>query len=195
MKRSLGMFTARSEFRLSLRSDNADLRLTQKGYDIGCVGNDRYEKFKNFREKYDKALEYLTSLSYSVVHWKTKIPELAIQADNPYKKNCIELLRLEGTKVSTFEKFIDPKFKYILEDNQLMERIKIYSLYHDNETKQSDEINEIRKHESINLPDNFDYNKLSISNESKEKLFAFKPTSLGAAIRIPGSYLLICILM
>jgi tRNA uridine 5-carboxymethylaminomethyl modification enzyme len=180
------MFTARSEFRLSLRSDNADLRLTQKGYDIGCVGNDRYEKFIKFKKKYDKAIEHLTSLSHSVVYWKSKIPSLAIHADNPYKKNCIELLRLEGTTVPTFENFIEPSFRFILEDKNLMERIKIYSLYHENETKQANEINEIKKHESINLPDNFDYNKLSISNESKEKLFTFRPTSLGAAMRVPG---------
>lgn len=181
------MFTGRSEFRLTLRSDNADLRLTQKGYDFGCVSAERYAKFQSFKKKYDLGIDYLKSVVKSVVYWKSKIPSIPMTIDNPVNKNMFELLRFENCDLDTLKDLIEPKYNYLLEDKELSERIKIQGIYDYDESRQLDEITEMKKHESISLPPEFDYNRIvSLSNEAKERLFNHKPTSLGAASRIPG---------
>jgi tRNA uridine 5-carboxymethylaminomethyl modification enzyme len=67
-----------------------------------------------------------------------------------------------------------------------MQRIKIYAFYAREEKRQFDEIDDIKFNESIHLPTDFDYNKISLSLQAKEILFKYKPTTLGAATRIPG---------
>lgn len=180
------MFTGRSEYRLTQRCDNADLRLTEKGYKIGCVGDDRYQKFMSFKTKYDEFISYLESISLSTYRWKTEFPSLPLQGDSPIRKTAIDILELESVTINNIEKIIEPKYRYLLEDKKLIDRIKIHATYKNEEIKQKEEIEYIRKHEQISLPVDFDYNKVSISRESKEKLFNYKPTTLGAAIRIPG---------
>ncbi|CAF0725893.1 unnamed protein product [Brachionus calyciflorus] len=180
------MFTGRSEYRLSLRCDNADLRLTEKGYEIGAVQDHRYEKFKQFKHLYDDALEFLGSVTYSVPVWKAKIPSLPCEADNPCNKNILDLLRIEGVNIKMFENFVTPKYKYLLEDEKLSQRVKIYCVYSEQERRQNVEMDDIRKNESISLPVNFNYEKLNLSKEAREKLVNHKPISLGAASRIPG---------
>lgn len=180
------MFTGRSEFRLSLRADNADLRLTDKGREIGCVRDARYEKFTEFKNKYNEAIEYLKSIKHSSTYWKSKLPSLPFQADSPTNRTLFEILKFESCTFSSIENFIENKYKYLIEDTKLAERVKIQCVYEHDELKQLDEINEVKRNESIILPYDFDYNKLSISNDAKEKLFTYKPTSLGAATRIPG---------
>lgn len=127
------MFTGRSEYRLTLRSDNADLRLTEKGYQIGSVQQNRYENFKKFKQLYEEGLELLGSINYSVASWKSKIPSLPCESDNPVKKTVLDLLRIEGVGIKMFEGFIQPKYKYLLEDEKLSDRIKISCIYSDSE--------------------------------------------------------------
>lgn len=180
------MFTGRSEYRLSLRCDNADLRLTQKGFEIGVVKRERYEKFMQFKNLYDQGLEYLGSLNYSVLSWKTKVPSLPCEPDKPAYRNALELLRIEGVNVKMLKDIIDTKYNYLYENEKMAERIKINCLYSFSEKKQTEEIQDIKKNESIILPTDLDYTQVNISKEAKEKLFNHKPNSLGAASRIPG---------
>ena len=181
------MFTGRSEFRLSLRSDNADLRLTQKGRDIGCVRDARYEKFHDFKRRLDETIAYLNSIEYSVDFWKSKIANFPMQVSKPIKKSMYSLLQIPNVDIEMFADIIrDPRFQHLLEDKDLRERIKIQATYETTESRQADEISEMKRHESISLPANYDYTKLRLSNEIKEKLNRYQPTSLGQASRIPG---------
>lgn len=182
------MFTGRSEFRLSLRSDNADLRLTQKGYDQGAVSEERYSKFFQFKNRYYQTIACLESVINSVSYWKTHIPSLPCEADKPAKKSLLDLLKVDGVSVKMLEKFLleISECKYLLENEKMADRLKIHCMYFDSEKKQIHEINDIKKNESILLPLDFDYSQLSLSRETQEKLKNHRPTSLGAAQRIPG---------
>lgn len=106
--------------------------------------------------------------------------------DNRNKKNIIDLLKIDSTSLKMFEDLIDSAHKYLLVDENLMERIKIYSIYRSDELKQIEEINDIKMNEAIILPENFDYDLLNLSKQAKEILFKNKPTTLGSASRIPG---------
>lgn len=181
------MFTGRSEFRLSLRSDNADLRLTQRGYEHGCVQESRYQKFKDFKQIYESTIERLESVKYSVAYYKSKIPELPNEADQPFKKTLADLLKVNGVGVAMLGRFLEEaKCEHLLTDHKLAERIKIHCTYVDSERRQTDEIEEIRCNESISLPLDFDYSSLNISREAIEKLSSHRPATLGSATRIPG---------
>lgn len=181
------MFTGRSEFRLTLRSDNADLRLTQRGRDQGCVLDDRYARFAQFKRLYDSTLERLDSVVYSMTSWKSRLPTLPCDADHPARKSLLDLLKINTVDVEMVASVLaEAKCEHLLDNRALAERVKIYATYVDSEKKQTHEIDEIRTNESISLPVNFDYGRLNISREAKEKLMSHRPTSLGAASRIPG---------
>jgi tRNA uridine 5-carboxymethylaminomethyl modification enzyme len=180
------MFTSRSEFRLSLRSDNADLRLTEKGYKIGCVSDYRYKLFSNFKRKLDDGIELLKSIQKTTNEWNEFSLSLNLGKNKP-KRSIYEILRADMTlKMNLFKKLIPKEYEYLIEDNYLAERVSIHSLYEVAEANQVDEMKEIRQNESFILPDNLNYNLLQLSNETKDKLRTWKPTTIGQAARIPG---------
>ena len=98
----------------------------------------------------------------------------------------INILELHGVTLKNMKHLIDSEYSYIFDDELLMERIKIYALYARDEIRQREEIDEIRINESVEIPIDFDYNKMSLSLQAREILFKYKPTTLGAVTRIPG---------
>lgn len=162
------------------------MRLTQRGYDYGVVKQERYDKFSQFRATFEKSVAYLDSIVNSMIDWKSKVPSLPCEADNPVNKSILDLLRIDSVQMETFARVLAPEYAYLLEDKRLAERIKIHCVYADSARRQANEINEIRANESIQLPADFDYAKLNLSRESCEKLLNHRPTTLGAASRIPG---------
>jgi len=98
----------------------------------------------------------------------------------------LDILEFQGVTLNDMKHLIDSKYSFIFGDEILMQRLKIYALYAREEKRQFEEINDIQLNESIYLPTDFDYNKISLSFQAKEILFKYKPTTLGAATRIPG---------
>jgi tRNA U34 5-carboxymethylaminomethyl modifying enzyme MnmG/GidA len=128
-------------------------------------------------------IDYLKSIKRSSHFWRNKFSILPF-GENPRMMSLFEIIKFEGIELDS--DLIDSHNSYLIEDKKLMDRIRIQSQYDNGEMKQLEEINELKKHESINLPHDFDYDLLNISNEAKEKLRVAKPTTLGQASRLPG---------
>ena len=175
------MFTSRAEYRLSLRSDNADQRLTDFGIDLGCVGSLRAKAFSTKKEILDKARSRLQSV--------TVTPTIALKlgvniAQDGKHRTGFELLSFKDV---TKEKIVEiwPEFRDL--DHEAMVQMEIeagYSVYLD---RQEADIVAIRKDESLEIPPDFSYASISgLSNEIRHKLETVLPDNLGQASRIDG---------
>ncbi|CAF2057685.1 unnamed protein product [Rotaria magnacalcarata] len=187
------MFTARSEYRISLRADNADLRLTQAGYDIGCVGENRYSQFQTFKNNYKLAKECLQNIRKPVHVWRRLLssPSEATLCRDDTLKSLYSLVH-QAPYMMDNEKWLalvpdDEGIRsMLLSDNELCERICLDAVYEHLIMRQKNEIDEVKRDEAYAIPDTFDYQKLQISNEAKQKLEEVRPTTLASASRIPG---------
>ena len=175
------MFTSRAEYRLTLRADNADLRLTQIGINIGCVGDYRKKIFLNKVKKLNNAYILVKKLKIS----PNKLSEHKIKTSFDGKiRNVFELLSFKNIN---FQSLINiwPELNKI--SSEIREQIEIESHYSGYLHKQENDIKSFKKDENLFFPNNFDFNKVgSLSNEIIEKLNLIKPATLGAASRISG---------
>ncbi len=175
------MFTSRAEYRLTLRADNADTRLTQIGINIGLVQNLRSEIFTKKCNKINELSNSLKSLKISpneAQKFNIKI------AKDGIKRSAFDILSREGvtfTKLRSIWKKI-PKASKIEE-----EQLEISAHYSGYLEKQEADIVAFRRDENLLIPHNIDYGKLSgLSNEVKSKFKLIKPKTLGQALRIDG---------
>jgi len=175
------MFTSRAEYRLSLRADNADTRLTQLGINIGLVQARRTEIFTKKVNKINELSNSLKSLKISpneAEKFNIKI------AKDGVKRSAFEILSREGV---TFKKLrsIWNKIPEALKDEE--EQIEISAHYSGYLEKQEADIIAFRKDENLIIPENIDYTKLSgLSTEAKSKFKLIRPKTLGQALRIDG---------
>ena len=175
------MFTSRAEYRLSLRSDNADTRLTQIGINIGLVGSERSEIYTKKTNKINELRNYIKSLKIS----PNEADKFDIKiAKDGVKRTAFELLSRKGVNLSKLRSI----WKKIPEASKKEEeQIEIGAHYSGYLDKQEADIIAFRKDENLIIPDNVDYAKLSgLSNEVKSKFIQIRPKTLGQALRIDG---------
>ena len=175
------MFTSRAEYRLTLRADNADARLTQLGINIGLVQPKRTEFFTKKINKINELTNSLKSLKIS----PNKAEKFDIKiAKDGIKRSAFEILSREGVNFDKLRSIWSTIPKASVVEEEQLEISAHYSGYLD---KQEADIVAFRKDESLMIPDKIDYNKLSgLSNEVKSKLKLIKPKTLGQALRIDG---------
>uniref|UniRef100_K1QCF0 MTO1-like protein, mitochondrial n=1 Tax=Magallana gigas TaxID=29159 RepID=K1QCF0_MAGGI len=179
------MFTSRSEFRLYLRPDNADKRLTAKGYDIGCVSPTRYNHTLQQYKEVEEAIDKLKSTVKYMQQWN-KLLQLPMSS-NPKPYSAFQLLAVPGNTVEKIAMAMPEIFKDLHLNRQLCHKVFAEGLYAQELEEQMSQIEELQKEEQLLLPENIDYLRLNeISMEIRIKLDDARPASIAAASRIPG---------
>lgn len=175
------MFTSRAEYRLKLRADNADLRLTEKGIEAGCVSADRATAFT----------EKKSALTQARCHLQSLVATPTSLAARGYKINQ------DGVRRSGFDLLSYPDIGWLqLQDlwpelegvrPDVREQLEIEGRYAGYMERQEADIRAFRKDEALSLPESLDYAEIGgLSNEVRQKLSTARPATLGAAARIPG---------
>ncbi len=178
------MFTSRAEYRLLLREDNADLRLTPIGRNIGLVTDEQWELYRNRKRRFQELMQKLQEIRISplpeINAWLESMGSAAIKQGI----SLLELLkRPEITLPALQERFSEIGFV----DMDTMERVEIETMYGGYIKRQMDEIEKFRRWEGMKLPEHLDYSQIpGLSREVVEKLTEIRPKSLGQASRISG---------
>ncbi len=175
------MFTSRAEYRLSLRSDNADQRLTELGIKIGCVGSIRMSNYRSKATRLKNIRDQLNSLTIT----PTEANRFGIEISQDGKRRSgFELLSFKDV---SYKKLVEiwPELKEHSDEHLVQIEIEAgYSVYLD---RQEADILAIKKDEALIIPADFSYSSISgLSNEIRAKLEAIQPESLGQAARIDG---------
>jgi tRNA uridine 5-carboxymethylaminomethyl modification enzyme len=175
------MFTSRSEYRLSLRPDNADLRLTAKGIAIGCVDGVRAQAFNQKLAELDSACAKLKSITLTPNEANNK--GIKLNQDG-VRRSLFNLLSYPDVSRETLLQHW-PELSHLA--SEALEQCEIESVYARYLDRQSSEMKAFRDDENISIPSNINYDLIhSLSNEVREKLKTHQPESLGQASRIPG---------
>lgn len=177
------MMTSRAEYRLLLRQDNADLRLTELGRQLGLVDDSRYEKFCTKRSALERTLSELGKIN--IAPNEENNAKLTAMGSTPLRSG-ISLLDLLRRKEVTYNK-LQQAFELPELDSQTAEQVEIHAKYEGYIVKQRQEVERALKLENKKIPADIDYHEIKeLSAEAAEKLDKVKPTSIGQASRISG---------
>lgn len=175
------MFTSRAEYRLSLRADNADMRLTPKAVEIGCVSEARQERFAEWKSQFDTGRVLLQKLTVTPAGGNRH--GLKLNQDGQ-RRTAFEVLSYPGQTITALRP-IWPELDEI--PAQVAEALEIdaaYAVYMD---RQASDIAGVRREENLAIPADFDFSSLAgLSNELKQKLTRQAPRNLAQALKVDG---------
>jgi tRNA uridine 5-carboxymethylaminomethyl modification enzyme len=175
------MFTSRAEYRLTLRADNADQRLTDLGIAIGCIGTARADLHRGKMANIEHAMRYAQSVS--VTPNEADKFGLALSHDG-LRRTAFELLSYPGVDLAAITR-IWPKFAEF--DPKIAEQVEINAKYAVYLERQQADVAAFQRDESLLLPNDLNYaNVTGLSNEARQKLGATRPRTVGQAGRIEG---------
>ncbi len=179
------MFTSRAEYRLMLREDNADLRLTPKAHELGLIDEVRWHAFNT---KCEAILAEKNRLQAHIVRPNTAASdELAKHLEQPLTREYRLLELLRRPNLSYQQLMMIEEFGPGLSDEKAAEQIEIQVKYAGYIDRQEEEIARLTRQESLKIPNNFAYeNIVGLSNEVRQKLSLSRPETVGMASRIPG---------
>ena len=179
------MFTSRAEYRLLLREDNADLRLTEKGRELGLVDDNRWQHFCDKREAIERE--------------RQRLKDTWIQAGTPAAQTLAQHIENNIThEYSLYELLKRPELNYTIINSlsqkpgqpvtvKVAEQVEIEAKYSGYIARQQDEVDKLQRHENTRIPKDFNYSNISgLSNEIKQKLSEVLPETLARASRVPG---------
>lgn len=178
------MMTSRAEYRLLLRQDNADLRLTEKGYKLGLINEQRYSKFINKKEAIEKEIQRVNKVSLPP---SKKVNNIIKNAQSTPITTGIKLSELIKRPELSYEDFKEADENRPELNDDVKQQVNIQIKYEGYIKRQLKQVEQFKKLELKFIPDNIDYSKVTgISTEAKQKLESIRPVSIGHASRISG---------
>jgi tRNA uridine 5-carboxymethylaminomethyl modification enzyme len=176
------MFTSRAEYRLLLREDNADQRLTEVGYSLGVVGEGRWRRYAEKMEQLARGRDILETTRVKPGD-KDLVGRLGLE-DLKNGHNLDQLLRRPDMAIEDLAR-IDSRLAQL--DAAVLQQLEITTKYEGYIRRQMEQVARFQKTEKVMIPENFDFREVSgLSSEVKEKLAKARPVNLGQASRIPG---------
>jgi tRNA uridine 5-carboxymethylaminomethyl modification enzyme len=191
------MFTSRAEFRLQLREDNADLRLTEAGRAMGLVGDSRWDAFCRKRDAVSRETERLKSVWVNPRNLEAGEAERVLGTSIEHEYSLADLLRrpnvsyealmsMSGGKYRPVDGLVDEGLA-VLTEKTVIEQIEIAAKYSGYINRQRDEVDRAAHYENLKLPDDLDYMQVSaLSIEARQRLSKLRPETLGQASRLTG---------
>ena len=178
------MMTSRAEYRLLLRQDNADLRLTEIGHEVGLISEERYKKFLEKKENINKEIERLNKTTIKPTE---KVNDFLQRNGSSTISNGVKIAELLRRTELTYEKLGEIDIERPELPKEVVEEVEIQVKYEGYLKLQEAQVEKFKKLETKKLPEDIDYNELKgLRIEARQKLNKIKPTSVGQASRISG---------
>lgn len=180
------MFTSRAEYRMLLRQDNADERLTEKAYEIGLARKEQVDRYREKRQSIDKLVESLSTTNIRAEHANTFLVE---HGSSKITESVKFSQILSRPNISLNDMISElPQLSHLVGTNrEVLEGAEFNIKYSGYIEREKNNAEKLKKLEDLKIPDGFDYSKLqSITTEARGKLSMHRPTTIGQAARIPG---------